>query len=72
MLDEAQTREEWSARFHSLLADELHRGARRGLLTVAEAEQLAARFLVLLDQALDLPSVRRYAPGRDPADATAT
>lgn len=54
MFDDAQTREEWSAGFHSLLSTELERAVTRGLLTMAEADQLAARFLVLLDQALDL------------------
>jgi hypothetical protein len=58
MLDEAQTREEWSAGVCSLMASELQQGIMRGLLTAAEAHQLSARFLVLLEQALDLPSLR--------------
>jgi hypothetical protein len=58
MLDEAQTREEWSAGFCSLMASELQQGIMRGLLTAAEAHQLTARFLVLVEQALDLPSLR--------------
>lgn len=62
MFDEAQAREEWSTGFHSLLGSELRRAAARGLLTTAEADQLAARFLILLDQALDLSSPRAHAP----------
>jgi hypothetical protein len=61
VFDEAQTREEWSTGFHSLLATELWRAAAGGLLTTAEADQLAARFLILLDQALDLSSPRAHA-----------
>lgn len=66
MVEEAQTREEWSEGFHSLLSTELQRAAARGLLTTAEADQLAARFLVLLDQALDLSSPRAHAARRTP------
>ena len=69
MFDEAQTREEWSAGLHSLLSTELQRAATRGLLTSAEADQLGARILVLLEQALDLSAPRGHAghpwaPGR--------
>jgi len=58
MLEKAQTREEWSAGICSLVTSELQQGTRRGLLTSAEAHQLGTRFLILLEQALDLPSVR--------------
>lgn len=65
MPDETQAREEWSATVHSLLVRELRRAEALGVLTAAEANQLAARFLVLLDQALDLttPPLR---PRADP------
>lgn len=62
MFEELQTREEWSAGICSLVTEELHRGANRGLLTRAEAHQLASRFLILIDQALDLPSIRLSGP----------
>ncbi|MDT7605882.1 MAG: hypothetical protein QOG96_385 [Pseudonocardiales bacterium] len=58
MLDKTQTREEWSTSFCSLVASELQQGTHRGLLTSAEAHQLTTRFLILLEQALDLPSLR--------------
>jgi hypothetical protein len=71
VFDDAQTREEWSAGFHSLLSTELQHAVTQGLLTIAEADQLAARFLVLLDQALDLSlphangsAGKAWAPGR--------
>lgn len=58
MHEESQSREEWSTSVCSLVAAELRRGASRGILTEEEAHQLTSRFLVLLDQALDLPSFR--------------
>jgi hypothetical protein len=66
VFDEEQTREEWSAGFHTLLSTELQRAVSRGLLTVGEADQLAARFLVLLDQALDLSLPRAHVPAGTP------
>jgi hypothetical protein len=66
MHDESQTREEWTAGFFLLVAAELRRGARNGALTPAEANQLTGRFLVLLEQALDLPSDRLGAAIRHP------
>jgi hypothetical protein len=58
MLDDAETREEWSVNVCSMLASELLHGTRLGILTAPEAQQLAARFVVLLDQALDVPAIR--------------
>jgi hypothetical protein len=66
VFDDAQTREEWSAGFHSLLSTELQQAVTRGLLTIAEAEQLAARFLVLIDQALDLSLPRAHGSAGKP------
>jgi hypothetical protein len=66
MRDEVETREEWSARVYALVTNELLRGTKRGMLTAAEAQQLATRFLVLLDQALDLPSLRTHTPVLNP------
>lgn len=57
MHDEVETREEWSAGVCSMVTSELLSGTQRGMLTAAEAQQLSTRFLVLLDQALDLPSL---------------
>jgi hypothetical protein len=57
LIDEMVTQEEWSAGVCSLVASELLRGAELGLLTPSEAHQLTTRFLVLLEQALDLPAL---------------
>jgi hypothetical protein len=58
MAEQTETREEWSAGIFSLVAAELLRGTKHGVITAAEAQQLTTRFLVLLDQALDLPALR--------------
>jgi hypothetical protein len=71
MFDEAETREEWSASICSLVANELLRGTKLGMLTPAEAQQLTTRFLVLLDQALDLPSLGAGTPTLNPWDCVA-
>jgi hypothetical protein len=63
-----ETREDWSASVCSLVANELLRGTRRGMLTDFEAQQLTSRFLVLLDQTLDLPSLRTTMPNLNPWD----
>ncbi|HEY2204562.1 MAG TPA: hypothetical protein VGH99_08810 [Pseudonocardia sp.] len=57
MIDERDTREDWSVRFVAQMADELHRGVQHGALTTAEAHQLGSRLRVLLEQALDVPSL---------------
>ena len=54
-----------------MVAAEFRRGASRGILTAEEAHQLTTRFLVLLDQALDLPSVRVNTGSANPWDAAA-
>ncbi|HEY4005421.1 MAG TPA: hypothetical protein VGM60_09590 [Pseudonocardia sp.] len=71
MHDESQSRQEWSASVCSMVAAELRRGASRGILTTEEARQVTNRFLVLLDQALDLPSFRVNTGSADPWDAAA-
>ena len=58
MLSEVETQEEWSASVCSMVASELLHGAKLGVLTPSEAEQLATRFVILLEQTLDLPSLR--------------
>jgi hypothetical protein len=68
MLDEVETREEWSASVCSMVASELLHGTKLGILTPSEAQQLTTRFLVLLDQALDLPSLRASMPSLNPWD----
>ena len=72
MLDKAQTLEEWSAGFCSLMASELQQGTSRGLLTTAEAHQLTTRFLILLEQALDLPALRPGVTSHNPWECTAS
>ncbi|WP_028938608.1 hypothetical protein [Pseudonocardia spinosispora] len=68
MRDEVETREEWSAGVCSMVTSELLSGTQRGMLTAAEAHQLSTRFLVLLDQALDLPSLRASMQSLNPWD----
>lgn len=57
LIDEMVTQEEWSTGVCALVASELLRGAELGLLTSSEAHQLTSRFLVLLEQTLDLPAL---------------
>jgi hypothetical protein len=68
MLSEAETREEWSASVCSMVASELLHGMKLGMLTPSEAQQLTTRFLVLLEQALDLPSPPTGMPSLNPWD----
>lgn len=68
MLDEVDTREEWSANVCSMLASELLHGTKLGVLTASEAQQLTTRFLLLLEQALDLPSLRTGMSSLNPWD----
>jgi hypothetical protein len=42
----------WHVRVARLLADETHTAVRQGELTAAEAEQLLARLVVVIDQAV--------------------
>jgi hypothetical protein len=65
-LNDGQTREEWSASICSLVASELAQGTRLGVLTASEASQLTTRFLLLLEQALDLPSLRPHLSSLNP------
>lgn len=51
-----------------MVTSELLSGTRRGMLTAAEAQQLSTRFLLLLDQALDLPSLRASTHTLNPWD----
>lgn len=68
MLDEKVTREEWSASVCSMVTSELLAGAKQGLLTASEAQQLTTRFLILLEQALDLPALRTGIAAMNPWD----
>jgi hypothetical protein len=43
---------EWAAAFVVLLQNEIRMAARRGVMTRAEGEQLLARLVVVIDQAL--------------------
>jgi hypothetical protein len=68
MIFDVETREEWSASVCSMVASELLHGMKLGVLTPPEAEQLTTRFLVLLEQALDLPSLRTAMTSLNPWD----
>ncbi|MEJ3657382.1 hypothetical protein WEH80_30910 [Actinomycetes bacterium KLBMP 9759] len=46
-------REDWATDFRETMAAEIFRGVRAGALTKAEADQLLARLLVVLDQAVE-------------------
>jgi hypothetical protein len=51
---EHDPRAEWAGEFARTAAEEIRSGIRSGVLTVGEAEELLARLLVVVDQALDL------------------
>lgn len=54
---DAECRAEWSTHFARTVAAEIRSGVHSGALTWGEADQLLARLRVLVDQALDLPSM---------------
>lgn len=45
-------RDEWTNGLMVLLQNELRTGARRGVISAAECEQLLARLVLVIDQAL--------------------
>lgn len=51
-----------------MLTSELLAGAKQGLLTASEAQQLTSRFLILLEQALDLPTLHTGMVAMNPWD----
>jgi hypothetical protein len=50
---ERDLRGDWAGRFAHAAAEEIRSGVHSGALTGGEAEELLARLLVVVDQALD-------------------
>lgn len=50
---ERDPKAEWAGQFARTVAEEIRAGIRSGVLTAGEAEELLARLLVVVDQALD-------------------